>query len=572
MNGTAIRTQGRGSRCGARPSRGAGLSLCLAVASVLPGLRADAFEMPPSMSPPGGLAPAHAPQIVLLTFDDAVNTASYVRVQQVLNNHVNPNGHPVKATFFVTLGGLFDPYAIRRLYDAGHEIAAHTMSHQTDETCDLVRWRQELAGERRTLARLCGIPAEEIVGFRAPSLRPNDHAFRVIFERQFLYDSSFPEYLSGLSTAPTNMLWPYTLDQGLAQVADPALAPATNYPGLFEIPLWPQFTNTVPVILMTPPDTLSLDAVVAIWKTNFLDHYHGNRAPYGLYMHAAATYHWLADPTNSEARIAALSGFIDWALAQPDTWFITCRDLADFMRAPVPASAAATNPPFLTPVRTPFPTAEVSRCSFPGTHIFYVCGACPPADPDYTNAYLGLVPMAGGQVSLNVLSQDTTYAWCSMAVSNDVSQQIYDWSVSFTLTGGTAQGLYDVIWTQIVDQVSATARQYASHILPGAARVLTFRVLRTESGEAVTFSDASVAASGLGPQPIWMDILPLAEPAGWRLTWDDNAYLYQVECSTNLLDPQAWAAVTNELCQPALTEPSEADGAMRFYRVQGTIY
>ena len=527
-------------------------------------------EVAPSTRPPGGLAPSDTPQIVLLTFDDSVTTGSFALVQQALTNRFNANGHPIKATFFVSLDSNYDPAAIRKLYEAGHEIAIHTMSHATGTNSSLARWRQEIAGERRTLSELCALPESDIVGFRSPFLRPNDNTYRALSERLFLYDSSFPERLEGYSTATTNLLWPYTLDHGVAQVVPPERAPATNYPGLFEIPLWEQFTGTVAVATMDPPESLSSNEVVALWQTNFLSHYNGNRAPYGIFLHATSSDQWLSNPTQSVWRVGALRAFIGWALARPDTWFISCGDLAAYMLAPVPASAAATNPAFLTPVRTPYPTSAVSRCSYPQSHTFSVCGECPPAAPAYTNAYLGFVPLAGGALSLSVISQNTTYAWCSMVVSNNVADRIYDWSVGFTLTGGSVQSLFDATWTQTSNQVDAVARQYNRQIAPGASRLITFRVLR--NGEAVTFSDAFMEASGLGPQPIRLDIQPFSAPGVCRLTWDDNAYLYRVESSTNLLDPSAWTTVTNELCQPVLVEPTAGDAASRFFRVQGTIY
>jgi hypothetical protein len=414
------------------------------------------------------------------------------------------------------------------------------------------------------------MPESDIVGFRAPYLEPNDGAFRVLAERQFLYDSTFMEGMSGLSTSPTNMLWPYTLDHGLQQAAGPDCAPATNYPGLFEIPLWAQFTNGAAAALMSPPESFASNEVVELWQTNFLFHYQGNRAPFGVYLHAASTDQWLAESTNLAWRIGAPRAFIGWALEQPDTWFISCSDLANYMLAPVSSSEAASHPSFLRPERIPYPTSAVSRCSYPHVHTFSVCGSCPPAEPTYTNAYLGLVPMEGGAVALNVVSQSEDYAWCTMTVSNDVPGLIYNWSVNFTLAGGEVQGLHDATVTQAGDQVVAAARQYNMQIEPGAGRVLTFRVLR--SGGEVSFGNACVEASGLGPQPIRLDLRSLSDPAGWRLSWDDNAYVYGLDCSTNLLDPQGWSALTNELCQPVFTDAPSADGAPRFYRVRGTVY
>lgn len=88
----------------------------------------------------------------------------------------------------------------------------------------------------------------------------------------------------------------------------------------------------------------------------------------------------------------------------------------------------------------------------------------------------------------------------------------------------------------------------------------------------MTFSNAYVAVSGLGPQPISLDIRPLTEPAGWRLMWDDNAFVYDVDGATNLLAPQEWVAVTNGLCQPVLIKPFDDANLPHFYRVKGTVY
>ena len=529
-----------------------------------------AVNVPVSTNPPGGLQPQDTPQIVLVTFDDSVTLNSYDLVQQALTNHFNPNGHSIKATFFVSMDASYDPYSIRKLYDAGHEIGIHTMSHQTWDDSTLIRWRQEIAGENRTLVSLAGIPTEDINGFRAPFLRPNDNTFKVLTERGFRYDASFQEHLSGYSTSTTNMIWPYTFDNGSMQNVAPEIQPATNYPGFFEIPLWVQYSNTTAVTTMDPPDTLNSNEVVLLWKTNFLEHYNGNRAPFGIFLHATSSHQWLSDPEHSAWRVGALREFISWALDQPDTWFITCNDLVDYMIDPVDASSAASHPSFQTPVRTPFPTQDVVRCSLAGSHIFYACGTCPPFAPNYTNAYLGLAPMDGGAVALNVISQDASTAWCSMTVSNDTSSVAYDWAVDFTLTGGDMLALYDATWTQSGDQVSAVARTYNRHIDPFEEHVIYFRVSRT--GGEVIFSDNSTNLTGTGPQEIRMNIEPLSASDRWRLSWDDNAYVYSLECSTNLLDVQGWTVITNELSQAERIEPHADDGAPRFYRVKGTIY
>ena len=527
-----------------------------------------ALNVPPSTQPPGGLATSATPQIVLLTFDDSVTSASYARVMQALEGFTNPNGYPIKATFFVSLDSNYDPLSIRRLYERGHEIAVHTMSHTTDENSSWIRWTQEIAGCRRTLAALCGLPEAEIVGFRAPFLKPNDHTFRVLHERGFLYDSSFAEGLGNFSLAPIGMLWPYTLNTGLAQAAPAERRPLTGYPGLFEVPLWVQFTNNVTATPMDPPETLSSNAVVALWQENFLAHYQGNRAPYGVFLHATSSGQWLGDPTQAAWRIGALREFIGWVQSYPDTWFVTCGDLVQFMASPVDAAHVATNTPFLTLTRAPFPEEEVNQCSFPNSHVLRVCGPCPPAAPNYANAYLGKIPMPGGAAWINIVSQDTEYAWCTLTVSNDVSDVIYDWQVSFTVAGGIVQQLYDAVVSQADDRVTAAAKSYNSQMGSGQAQKMVFRLKR--NGDAVGFDAIAVAVEGLGPQKIQMAITRETSGNGWHLSWSDNAHLYQLQATTNLLLPEAWLPVTNGLTRPEFRVPP-GEGTS-FFRILGTTY
>jgi len=529
-----------------------------------------AANVPPSINPPGGLAPSNTPQIVLLTFDDSVTLSSYDLVQQVLTNHCNPNGDAIKATFFVALNAGYDFYAIRKLYDAGHEIAVHTMSHATDHNTTLKRWRQEIAGTQRTLTKLSGIPAEEITGFRAPRVDPNDHSFHVLHERQFRYDASMREALGGLSISPSNLIWPYTLDNGLAQIAQPQNMPATNYPGLFEIPIWVQFTNTTALALTDPPSTLSSNEVVALWKENFLSRYNGNRAPYGIFLHAVWDTQWLSNPQHKEWRVGALNEFINWALQQPDTWFITCNDLIDYMLDPVPAAAAESHPAFQTPQRTPFPEAEVVECHFPSKHVFSTCGVQPLFAPEYSNAYLGPVWQSSDAVAINIVSQNTQIAWCQMVVSNNTPYQISDWDLSCNFSGGDIIALYDATWSYSNGSLTAVARHYNKIIPNNALHTLNFRVNR--AGGEVNFSDLSFNVQSIGPQQVKLHIQTISENNNIRLSWDDNAYIYSVECSTNLNESSSWSVIANELVRPEIFIPRNSSKKPHFFRVKGELY
>lgn len=76
----------------------------------------------------GGLPENVVPQIVLLTFDDAVNDINkeiYADIFQ--RGRTNPNGCPITATFYVSHEWT-DYSQVQNLYAEGHEMASHTVS------------------------------------------------------------------------------------------------------------------------------------------------------------------------------------------------------------------------------------------------------------------------------------------------------------------------------------------------------------------------------------------------------------------------------------------------------------
>lgn len=80
-----------------------------------------------------------------------------------------------------------DCKALKAMYEAGHEVAVHTVSHKrlAGEAQDFVE-SQVLDG-RRQLAD-CGIPERDIVGFRAPFLSVDPQLRRVLHDGSFAYD------------------------------------------------------------------------------------------------------------------------------------------------------------------------------------------------------------------------------------------------------------------------------------------------------------------------------------------------------------------------------------------------
>lgn len=97
----------------------------------------------------------------------------------------------VKATFF-TLGWVAErhPGLIRRIAEAGHEIASHGLDHRRVFTMDADSFRADIARARKALEDASGRP---VTGYRAPSFSidartPWAHA--VLGEEGYAYSSS----------------------------------------------------------------------------------------------------------------------------------------------------------------------------------------------------------------------------------------------------------------------------------------------------------------------------------------------------------------------------------------------
>jgi len=112
----------------ARPSKTSGVSLgdpappCDAAKCKLPDCRCSSSDIP------GGLDVKQVPQVVLITYDDAINVVNYAQYEQLLFNRANPNGCPAKATFFIS-HEYTDYTLVNDLFNRGHEVASHSITY-----------------------------------------------------------------------------------------------------------------------------------------------------------------------------------------------------------------------------------------------------------------------------------------------------------------------------------------------------------------------------------------------------------------------------------------------------------
>lgn len=70
---------------------------------------------------------ADTPQLVMVTFDDAVTALNYDLIEKSLNQHKNPDGCSAQATFYVS-HEYTDYSKVHQLWAEGHEIALHSIT------------------------------------------------------------------------------------------------------------------------------------------------------------------------------------------------------------------------------------------------------------------------------------------------------------------------------------------------------------------------------------------------------------------------------------------------------------
>ncbi|KAL4421045.1 hypothetical protein ABPG77_007520 [Micractinium sp. CCAP 211/92] len=310
-------------------------------------IRSAAGFVGPSLSPPGGLDPKDTPQFVIFTHDDAIMQDTYNAMTSVTNGQASLDGCPAVATMFTLVTGTDCELAVK-LFDAGYEIADHTITHRSVKGVPAAQLEKETVGARSQIAE-CGIPEGDIVGFRAPYLETDIALRKELYTNGFLYESSIIEPTNGdsVSQGQGKRVWPFQMDKGVpidcSYFDTEQCSTSERWPGMWEVPVWwltkDGTENGTPYSMDYGDNT---DAY-SLLKANFDAAYSGNRAPLPIFIHTP----WLTSGTN----LAGVKKFVGYALSKPNTYLVTIRQLLAWMENPVPASQ-------LTP--------EILGCGNPG--------------------------------------------------------------------------------------------------------------------------------------------------------------------------------------------------------------
>lgn len=172
---------------------------------------------------PGNLPASSIPQIVMISFDAAVNSDGFSLYEELFNGQFkNPNDCNISATFFVS-HKYTDYCMVQALYSQRHEIADNSISRRLPiswwKNATEKEFTEEIAGMREILSKWGYVKAEDVKGYRAPYIQVGGNTeFKTLKDAGFMFESSMPTQM--YRDPP---LWPYTLEYRSTQ--DCVIAP-----------------------------------------------------------------------------------------------------------------------------------------------------------------------------------------------------------------------------------------------------------------------------------------------------------------------------------------------------------
>ena len=293
----------------------------------------------PGHNVPGGFKQDEVPQMILITFDDAVNWDNWDFYRELFPpdlSRLNPNGCPVSTTLFVS-NNFTDYCMIRKLHARGIEIADHSVTHRLPHewwsNAHVQELEDEIINQRNNLANLANIPLEDIRGWRSPFLQPTgDVMFDILYKNNFTYDATMTYPFPRNVYSP--VMWPFTLDYSYTLVCNIDPCPKKSYPGLWIIPV----VNVMDYREHLPCAYIDFcknvprnqdEAFQMLWK-NFLRNYRTNRAPLYVNLHSV----WLQTKHNFDA----MNDFILRLNSMNDTYIVTVSQAIDWIKNPTPLS------------------------------------------------------------------------------------------------------------------------------------------------------------------------------------------------------------------------------------------
>jgi hypothetical protein len=349
---------------------------------------------------------AETPQLVFLSFDEAVNIDNYPLYQDLFYNRKNPNNQSVTITVYASHD--YTNYTmIHELWRRGHEIGLHSISTNSSQaywqTLDEAGWRAELVDQREQMTRFARIPIQEIQGVRAPQLLVGgDPMYNVLEAAKFTYDCSRPT-----NAFRESGLWPYTNDYATIQDCQIPPCPEREHPGFWTVPMINLIGSEdrkepCSMVDQCIPLPMTADETYNLLNNNFQRHYTNHRAPFGVFIR----HGWIngtsgeTDPS-IQLRREGYVRFLDYLATLNDVYIVSVARGLEWVRNPVPLKDVPTYPAFQV-------TEQVSQCQqtysceyragqtpfkppLAEERMFHSCATCPQYYP-WVGNHLGRNP------------------------------------------------------------------------------------------------------------------------------------------------------------------------------------
>ncbi|XP_068676705.1 chitin deacetylase 7-like [Montipora foliosa] len=329
---------------------------------------------------PGNLPKDKVPQIIMLSFDAAINNQVDGYYNELFSDGMlkNPNNCSATATFFVSHE--YTQYEMAQaLYHKRHDIADNSISHRSPSTwwknANYSELTDEIAGQKEILRKWGQVNENDVVGFRAPFLQIGGNTmYQVLYDNKFLYDSSMPTW--DFIDPP---MWPYTLEYRSKQECVIPPCPTNSFPGLWEVPMIDYIDSKGYPCNMIDECTAPADEqdVYNLLNTNFERHYKSNRAPFPMFMHAS----WFKDYSFT---LKAVKKFLLEKLSYGDVWMVGVRHAIEWIKTPTSLDDIENFSPWKCDTPSPPPACKVPNvCGFPDDpHYLWTCTKpCPPHYP-----------------------------------------------------------------------------------------------------------------------------------------------------------------------------------------------
>ncbi|ROT63399.1 chitin deacetylase 1 precursor [Penaeus vannamei] len=367
---------------------------------------------------PGGLRAEQVPQIIMLTFDGAVNDLNFDTYNQIfLENRTSPNGCPIRGTFFVS-HDYTNYQLVEEFYSRGHEIALGTVTRRSGlEDGTYEEWVGEMVTMREILSSFSGVRKADIFShmfippihptpspllltnaegqsppYLSPPLPNTTHPLtpsllQVMNDYGFSWDST-------INAPPSKVpVWPYSFDYKIPHECRSGSCATRSFRGLWEMPMNSHFKNFqfeggfCPYLDQCSFSYQNEPDVLKWLQDDFNRHYTTNRAPYML----ALSTNWFQTPTQTNGLLA----FIDWTMTLNDVYYTTMTEALQWVTTPQPISELSRFQPWSCQQKVyPDPPCETpNSCqlslnarhdnftSAGGSRYMVTCSNCPTVYP-----------------------------------------------------------------------------------------------------------------------------------------------------------------------------------------------